>query len=640
MIDTGKRRDLRQSLAAKIAAIFLLFAAAAGAVAGTAAVILLSCGYGVADEFQDDLLCRDKLDDAMDYALSYAVAASKGADGYQTYLQRTYMERAGGFSARVFEGDPADGRLLGGWSEVPSEQQTLCKKSTTVNIYNEAGEVTGYYTVVGYVSHHLPAGSDFAVRFSVYNQLRSLSFSLTVILTVVLYLCALAALIFLFCAAGHKRGHEEICLNWQDRLPLDLYLFLAVGAFCAAITPALAAGQGMPIALSIGTICLSAAACGFVLLALMLTLATRFKKGKWWRNTVCWRLVRWCRRLWKRCWRAIMEMVRVLPMTWRVILAVIGILGVQSLMCLFILSLNDGFFFFLLTAALDAALVAGAAWLSLQLQRVRDMGSALAAGDLEAQLDTEKMYFDVKCHAEDLNAIGVGMNKAVEQRLKSERLKTELITNVSHDIKTPLTSIVNYVDLLKKEDLPPAAQEYLLVLDRQSRRLKKLTEDLVEASKASTGNVTVNLEPIVVNEIIHQAIGDYDEKLAAGKLEIIVNTYEGNLMALADGRLLWRVLDNLLNNVCKYAMAGTRVYVDLGARDGKVVLSIKNISRDPLNVSADELMERFVRGDASRHTEGSGLGLNIARSFMDLMGGGFELYVDGDLFKAELTLRA
>lgn len=639
MTDTGKRRDLRQSLAAKIAAIFLLFITAAGAVLGTAAVTLLSCGYGVAAEFQYDILCRDKLDDAMDNALSYAVAVSKGAEDYQTYYERTYMERAGGFSAQVFVGDPADGKLLGSWSEVPSESQTLCKKSTTVNIYNEAGEVAGYYTVVGYVSHYLPPGSDFAVRFSVYNHLRSIPFSVAVILTVVLYLCALAALIFLFCAAGHKRGHEEICLNWQDRVPLDLYIFLAVCLFCIAAIPAVT-GNGMPTALILGTICLSAAGCGFVLLALMLTLATRFKKGKWWRNTVCWRLVRWCRRLWKRCWRAVTEMVRTLPMTWRAILGVLGVLAGQSVLVLLFFESYGSFLIFLLTAVLDAALVAGAAWLVIQLQRVRDMGSALAAGDLEAQLDTEKMYFDVKRHAEDLNAIGVGMNKAVEQRLKSERLKTELITNVSHDIKTPLTSIVNYVDLLKKEELPPAAQEYLQVLDRQSHRLKKLTEDLVEASKASTGNVAVNLEPIVVNEIIHQAIGDYDEKLAAGKLEIIVNTYEGNLMALADGRLLWRVLDNLLNNVCKYAMAGTRVYVDLGARDGKVVLSIKNISRDPLNVSADELMERFVRGDASRHTEGSGLGLNIARSFMDLMGGGFELYVDGDLFKAELTLRA
>ena len=194
------------------------------------------------------------------------------------------------------------------------------------------------------------------------------------------------------------------------------------------------------------------------------------------------------------------------------------------------------------------------------------------------------------------------------------------------------------MDLLEKEELPEKAQEYLAVLDRQSRRLKKLTEDLVEASKASTGNVAVHLSPILVNEIVHQAIGDYSEKLTAGKLEIIVNTYEGNLEAMADGRLLWRVLDNLLGNVCKYALAGTRVYVDLTARDGRVYLSIKNISRDPLNVSAQDLMERFVRGDASRHTEGSGLGLNIAKSLMDLMGGTFDLSVDGDLFKAQLSL--
>ncbi len=413
-----------------------------------------------------------------------------------------------------------------------------------------------------------------------------------------------------------------------------------MGLLGLATTPAMSVNGG-PMALEIASLCLTIFLCAAVSLAALLTLAARFKRGKWWRNTLCWRLYRWCARTWKRCWRAFAELVRILPLTWRAILAVLCVLGGQSLLSLLIVeTYSEGFFFFLMMAALDAALVAGAAWLSLQLQQVRDMGAALAAGDLEAQLDTEKMYFDVKRHAEDLNAIGVGMNKAVEQRLKSERLKTELITNVSHDIKTPLTSIVSYVDLLKKEELSPTAGEYVAVLDRQSRRLKKLTEDLVEASKASTGNIAVQLEPIVVNEIIHQAVGDYDEKLAAGRLEVIVNTYEGNLMALADGRLLWRVLDNLLSNVCKYAMAGTRVYVDLIARDGHVVLSIKNISRDPLNISADELMERFVRGDASRHTEGSGLGLNIAKSFMDLMGGGFALSVDGDLFKAELTLRA
>ena len=192
----------------------------------------------------------------------------------------------------------------------------------------------------------------------------------------------------------------------------------------------------MPFALQIGTICLSAIGGSCVLLAAMLTLATRLKKGKWWRNTVCWQAVRWCKRLWRRCWQAFVELVRILPMTWRVILGLLAVLGAQSILTLLVFDSYEGFFFFLVAIGLDIALAGAAAWMTVQLQKVRDMGAALAAGDLEAQLDTEKMYFDVKRHAEDLNAIGVGMNKAVEQRLKSERLKTELITNVSHDIKT------------------------------------------------------------------------------------------------------------------------------------------------------------------------------------------------------------
>ncbi len=625
-----KTTDLRRSLPAKCIAVLLFFAAAAGAVLGFFAVSYISCGYGTADTFQNDPLCKNAMSDAMRWTLNYALSESESSD-YPVYNNAQFeLERMVGFSARVYDGD---GALVWIWGEAPDPSGILASASET---FRRDGET---FTVQGSVSANLPSGSNFAVRFSLYNLLHALPFGVTVVLTLLLCVLALCALVFLFCAAGYRVGRDGVSLNWQDRVPLDLYLCMAAVLFFIAMIPGVT-GSEAPIALEIAMLCLSIFCCVAVTLAVLLTLAARFKKGKWWRNTIIWRLCRWGRRTWKQCWRALTELVRILPMTWRVVLAAIGLLGVQSLLCLLILAANDGFLFFLFTAAMDAALVIGAAWMTFQLQKVRDMGAALAAGDLEAQLDTGKMYFDVKRHAEDLNAIGAGMNKAVEQRLKSERLKTELITNVSHDIKTPLTSIVNYVDLLKKEDLPPAAGEYVTVLDRQANRLKKLTEDLVEASKASTGNMTVQLEPIVVNEIIHQAIGDYDEKLAAGRLEVIVNTYEGNLMALADGRLLWRVLDNLLSNVCKYAMAGTRVYVDLGARDGKVLLSIKNISRDPLNVSAGELMERFVRGDASRHTEGSGLGLNIARSLMSLMGGGFELFVDGDLFKAELSLRA
>ena len=628
----NQKFDLRTSLPAKCTAVLLLLACLAGAAAGTVVLAMRSMGYGSYDAFEADPLCTEYMSGAARSALYYY------ASGDRAYYASTLEERYVGFSAQIYR----DGELIGTWSAVP--ENILAQHTYEFPDYDkgEDGQWISY-TVVGYLSSSLPMGSVFLRCLNLYDFLHSFSYGATLALTALLYLACAALLVYLLWSCGHRPGRVGIALNWQDRIPLDLYLLCAATAFAIAISMAdrfsywNRAGFLSAYLIPMGLSLLAAAA---VALAALLTLAARLKRGKWWRNSVCCFLARACWQLWKRFWDALTGFVLILPLTWRTVLGAGAVLGAQTLLTALVLVTWDGFLYFLLLAAMDIALAVGAAWLTRQVQQVRDMGQALASGDLEAKLDTRKMYWDVKSHAENLNAIGVGMNRAVEQRMRSEHLKTELITNVSHDIKTPLTSIVNYVDLLKKEDLPPAAAEYLTVLDRQSKKLKKLTEDLVEASKASTGNIAVSLEPIVVNEIMHQAIGDYDERLAAGKLEVILSTYEGNLMALADGRLLWRVLDNLLSNVCKYALAGTRVYVDLGERDGRVFLTVKNISRDPLNVSAEELMERFVRGDASRHTEGSGLGLNIARSLMDLMGGTFELGVDGDLFKAELTLRA
>jgi len=218
--------------------------------------------------------------------------------------------------------------------------------------------------------------------------------------------------------------------------------------------------------------------------------------------------------------------------------------------------------------------------------------------------------------------------------MKSERLKTELITNVSHDIKTPLTSIVNYVALMKKEGLEGRPAEYLEVLDRQSQRLRKLTDDLVEASKASTGNLPVEPVRTDLREVVTQAVGEYAERMEAARLEPVVSLPETGVFVMADGRLMWRVLDNLLGNALKYSLPGTRVYIDVREEDGEASLSVKNISSVPLNIDVSELMERFVRGDTARSTEGSGLGLNIARSLAELQGARFGLAVDGDLFKA------
>ncbi|MBQ2606957.1 MAG: sensor histidine kinase, partial [Oscillospiraceae bacterium] len=283
-------------------------------------------------------------------------------------------------------------------------------------------------------------------------------------------------------------------------------------------------------------------------------------------------------------------------------------------------------------------LCAGVLFLALQLRRLQESGAALAAGDLDAKVDTKHMYWDFRRHGENLNAISQGMGIAVEKQLKSERLKTELITNVSHDIKTPLTSIINYVDLLRRDHTPEQQEEYLSVLDRQSRKLKKLTEDLVEVSKASTGNLPVNASRRSISELLSQALGEYSEKLEGAQLEPVLSLPQHDLFACVDGTLMWRVLDNLFSNACKYAQSGTRLYIDAQERDGQVCLAFKNISRERLNIPADELLERFVRGDSARSTEGSGLGLNIARSLTELQGGTFSLSIDGDLFKVELML--
>ncbi len=240
--------------------------------------------------------------------------------------------------------------------------------------------------------------------------------------------------------------------------------------------------------------------------------------------------------------------------------------------------------------------------------------------------------------AEAVNHIGEGLSNAVEKSLKNERLKTDLITNVSHDIKTPLTSIINYVDLLKRENIQDEkVRGYIDVLDKKSQRLKNLTEDLVEASKISSGNIKLEFMPIDFVQLIWQTNGEFEEKFAARGLNLVCSIPEGPIYVMADGRRLWRVVENLYNNTAKYALQDSRVYADLKADEEQVVFSLKNISEQPLNISADELTERFVRGDVSRTTEGSGLGLSIAQNLTTLQKGKFEIYLDGDLFRVTLT---
>ncbi len=236
-----------------------------------------------------------------------------------------------------------------------------------------------------------------------------------------------------------------------------------------------------------------------------------------------------------------------------------------------------------------------------------------------------------------LNDVSNGLENAIQDRMKSERLKTELITNVSHDIKTPLTSIINYVDLIKQENIQnEKVKEYIEILDNKSQRLKKLIEDLVEASKVSTGNVKLNLEKINIVELINQAVGEFEDKFEANGLDIVINTNVSEIYIMVDSRYMYRIIENLFSNISKYALQNSRVYIDLQKIEEKVSIKMKNISKDKLNIPAEELMQRFVRGDKSRTTEGSGLGISIAQNLTEIQNGKFNLIIDGDLFKTEI----
>ena len=490
-----------------------------------------------------------------------------------------------------------------------------------------------------YIAADYPAQDSVYWALRIYDVMAEFAPNAAVVVTV----CALAELLFLVFlarAAGRRVGREETVAGWQEKIPFDLYAAVVLGG-SAMLVAAAASGtedtfQGFePIMIAVVLACCAAAYALF--LAFWMTLCVRVKLGRWWENTVCCWLLRLCRRILRWCWRvlcrawgALAGFVRGIPLVWRTAVGccVIGVL-------LFALESNhaDG-----LLLALLAVLSVAACLLSMQLRRLQKGGEALAAGDLTSQVDTSHMYFDLKRHGENLNAISRGMSIAVEQKLKSERLKTELITNVSHDIKTPLTSIVNYVDLLQREHTPEQEREYLAVLDRQAHKLKKLTVDLVEMSKASTGNIPCHIARRSVRELIDQTVGEYAEKLSAARLEPVVTLPDEELYCLCDGALMWRVLDNLLSNACKYACAGTRLYIAARREGETVAFSFKNISRDALNVDPDELMERFVRGDSSRTTEGSGLGLNIAKSLVELQKGTFSIAIDGDLFKVGFIL--
>ena len=444
------------------------------------------------------------------------------------------------------------------------------------------------------------------------------------------FIIGAAAFVFLMCAAGHRNGTNEIVTTVWDHLWLDVF---AVGAVLAEVFVFYVAAiflinvdvAYLPFILfvtAVATLCM-----GWLLLLLLLSFSVRVKLGKWWRHTLCYQLFRKIGQFARMIWENI-------GFLWKVILVMLVLAFFEGIGVLMFFNSDIALLLWLLEKLVLYPLVL---WYCVQLNQLKNGTEKIAGGEPGYQISTKRMTGIFKEQGEQINHISDGMTHAIEERMKSERFKTELITNVSHDIKTPLTSIINYVDLLEKEELHnETAQEYLEVLERQSSRLKKLIEDLIEASKASTGNLPVHLERLEAGIFMTQTVGEFEEKTKEAGLDLVIEKPETPVYIMADSRHFWRVIDNLMNNICKYAQSGTRVYINLEVKEAQVSITFRNTSKYPLNISSDELMERFVRGDASRNTEGSGLGLSIANSLMDLMGGTFRLYVDGDLFKVVL----
>lgn len=459
-----------------------------------------------------------------------------------------------------------------------------------------------------------------------------------IVIGILSFILFILLFVLLLAMAGRRAGEQEARLNVFDRLPTDLMLLLyglygwGLAELILHVTEAWEPVLIIPCALLI-------LVTSPLFLLFCMSFATRCKCATLLKNTLCFCLLLYIGRALRWLWvhalcplgRTIHAVIAGMPIVWKTGLALFAIAFVEFLALWFIPTRTGLLIGWLVESLILTAVILAVA---LMMKRLQAGGQHLAKGDLKYKVDEQNLPGDFKQHARDLNSISEGLNRAVEERMRSEHFRTELISNVSHDIKTPLTTIISYINLLQQEKFESeAAAKYLATLDRQSTRLKKLMEDLLEISKASTGNIAIVSAPCELEVLLEQALGEYEERMQAASLVPVLHITPPSPVILADGQLLWRVFDNLLSNAVKYAMPGTRVYLDLSTENGYATLLFRNISKEELNIPATDLLERFVRGDRSRHTEGSGLGLSIAQSLTELMGGELALEIDGDLFK-------
>lgn len=544
------------------------------------------------------------------------------------------------------------GKVMPATADEPEYEEYSCSEGEIVTSTYEYGKTEPYY-VLSYVNLPLETKDNFLSQnffaqisdwddqdfFTQVSAVINWGYSLRYVLYAV-FLISLIVLILSFvlvmAGAGHRGGNAEVTPGFWEKIPLDVFAAVTIIVMAVLLVMTVYCGEELTLRLMI---LMGIPAAGFSEifgLIFLQSLAVRFKLGKWWRNTICYKALLSAYRICRR-WTGWLKKEKdrfseALPLLWKAWM-LMGALAFLELFGIVVCAYEPGVLIVLWLV--EKAVLYGVITVCLlQMRKLQQESQKIVSGEVNSKMDTSRMFWEFKKHGDNLNQIREGIGRAVAEQMKSERFKTELITNVSHDIKTPLTSIINYVDLLEKEEIDnPTVREYLEVLSRQSTRLKKLIEDLMEASKASTGNLTVVYEQCDAHVMLTQTIGEFEEKLKAGQIELIVQGSKEPVMIQADPRHLWRIFENLMNNICKYAQPSTRAYVNIEKQDDTGRIIFRNISKYALNIGSEELMERFVRGDSSRNTEGSGLGLSIAQSLTDLMQGTFELVIDGDLFK-------
>ena len=447
-------------------------------------------------------------------------------------------------------------------------------------------------------------------------------------------------LLYLIVSIGHKKGTKGIATSDFDKIPLEIIGFIGIciiGLVFILLAQEVDTTEFELIISLLFTVYFTIFIVGIIIFD---TIIKRIKSRTFWKTTLVGKTVIILLKPIHK-FEKLMEEVRGTSKYFsNAITKFIVFVCIEVFLAFIVFILfnsSDPFIFLLLEFILVAFFIQRMVKSIVNYDKIEKKLKEMYEGDNQTQLDKNQFLPVFNQSITYLNDISNGLENAIQDRMKSERLKTELITNVSHDIKTPLTSIINYVDLIKQENIQnEKVKEYIEILDNKSQRLKKLIEDLVEASKVSTGNVKLNLEKINIVELINQAVGEFEDKFESKGLDIVINSNENEIFIFADSRYMYRIIDNLFSNISKYALQNSRVYIDIQKIEDKVYIKMKNISKDKLNIPAEELMQRFVRGDKSRTTEGSGLGISIAQNLTEIQNGKFNLIIDGDLFKTEL----